>query len=632
MASLWTLSVYAHHRQRLDGIDMNPYPTTMEASRRALCHEVEPSSDYHANGSHVRWFHPFAPGTVGAELERGNAERHAKFLAELDKLVAPRPLTVVEVGERAVEAVDSTGADLLGHRILSVLNLPGTNAAAAGRIAFCAEEEGYPPHYFTASAANRTIDGTQALPVEIITMIFALLRESIKGDVVGLAALSAVCSRWRGVCVGTVSLWGGTLYFPLPQFMGTVFTRSIARPLAITLDVLGISYHIPASLSPAPRASNVAECTRQWRKRMVRVPPPSMQSPFHVLTRVQERLESLILNLRPRDIIIDDADDPHFAQLTSLTLFIMDVEEMDVQEIAESDGDELVEEESDVEEASIILDRMMDFFQNSPALEAFALTAYAPYALRLRSPDFPWSQLTSLSIFIEMNGDDLYDILIQCIKLQECRLAHIQDYHSYQNQHQMPMLASLEFTTAEGAYVIILEVFKFPRLQSLAFTAHDDFCPVGEIIRCAPNGLLRLDLSACSIEPQAFNRLLQHLPYLEELTITDCSTAANFPFLESFTYESAPHPLRNLAKLKIGHISDAIDGRCLMRMIQSLWKHRDQTQAPFLSIRTIELDLNGRPFPDKVETYLAQMSALGFLCLSGVRNWQTDVGRETTHI
>ncbi|KAJ7650495.1 hypothetical protein FB45DRAFT_859257 [Roridomyces roridus] len=632
-------------------IHMNLHPISAETSQRAVGHsEAEHFSEYHqaakeleeakidvaqANaeielergaiwsyGDSVRRFHPFiAVGlgdlidhtTVEVELERENAGRHAEFLVKLDKLLAPSTLTVAEVVERAANVVDSTGVDLLVHRIVSVLNLPGTNVTAGDRIVLRAEAEGYPPQYFAFSTASGTVDGTRALPVEILTTIFTLLRESMDGDLTGLATLIKVCSRWRDVCVRTSSLWGGTLYFPRiqPQFMATVFKRSIARPLSITLDLLGISH--PVSLPPAPRASSVAECTRQWRERMVRHPPPQPQSPFYLLTRVQERLESLILNLRPGDIIINHAGDPGFARLTSLALFVMDV-----------DGGE---EGWDVEEAEGgegVLDGMLDFFQNSPALEAFALTAYAPYSLRLRprALDFPWSQLTSLSIFIEMSGDDVYDILVQCTKLQECRLGHVENYESDQESHEIPTLTSLEFTIADYAYVLILEVFKFPRLQSLTFTAHDDFCPVDDIIHCSPHGLLKLDLSTCSIEVQALTRLLQHLPYLEELTLTDCSTADAFPFLELFVYETAPHPLYNLTRLKIGHISDTIDGHFLVRMIDSLWSHRNMAQAPFPSIRTVELDLNGSRFPHSVETALGRMSAKGYLVDFGTPQYQ----------
>ncbi|KAJ7614192.1 hypothetical protein FB45DRAFT_1064977 [Roridomyces roridus] len=115
--------------------------------------------------------------------------------------------------------------------------------------------------------------------------------------------------------------------------------------------------------------------------------------------------------------------------------------------------------------------------------------------------------------------------------------------------------------------------------------------------------LRHLSVTSFHMELEELVEILQLLPSLETLVISNLDSDSG---CLTGWYRQVRLPL--LTTLILCQSSDVSDGFAVVSMIDYFWCQRRDEDAPFPSIRSIELDLNGAAFSPREEEYLARMS------------------------
>ncbi|KAJ7466176.1 hypothetical protein B0H11DRAFT_2048752 [Mycena galericulata] len=367
--------------------------------------------------------------------------------------------------------------------------------------------------------------------------------------------LSHVAAHWRTVSIGTPMLWDS------PCFSDSI----VSHPKAVYMrSILQRSRHLPTSLTfetSGPRAGD-------W---------PSISAGstdcFQFFTDLGDRLQHISLDL------------------------------------AWGDDDELDE-----------LPMIMDLFRRAPSLRSLALNASSSSSLQ--SYDFPWAQLTSLTMYIPVDETTVYLIMRQCIQLETCVLFEM--INTGHTLHSQPLctldtLRSFSFSPWDANSGKLLEFFSFPTLESFDLS-HCDNLPATVLLDLQARSHFKLqDLTLCNL-PLTTEELLgflRHLPTLKTLFLGDSTTYIVDDLLRALTYHSQSHwrslILPCLTTLTIRHESMFLTGSVVADMIESLARHAGDEGAPFPSIHSIKLYLDGRKFTPAVESRLAGACLSGFL-------------------
>ncbi|KAJ7177130.1 hypothetical protein C8R46DRAFT_1078213 [Mycena filopes] len=444
----------------------------------------------------------------------------------------------------------------------------------------------------------------RTLPPEILAAIFLICSEDARAsDEYSMCdvrqapmALTHVSSRWRSVCLTTRSLWENidicltkfTTIPPLP-YIHTLLARSGARPLHVTF------------------VANPFEPT--WEE--IR----SLQKVLALLSQ-QERLEEIQINLGSFDLPLNAWRQSHpFPRLTAVR----------------------IETESTAIENLGIRD--VGLFSTAPLLRSVKLsTPDAPASLW--ASGFQWSQLTVLSLHIELGLIEGRDILIQCVRLTDCSMSFAPDEGDDEislsaNPTSFPELHSLhlEFSTENDGFEAPLLVFfaqlEFPRMTSLTIDAQT--WPTGllqDLHHCAPFELEELVLLGpdfADVEIISFFRLLQtslRTIYLDCYGFDDGLFAAfTWPSMPTGSESSLvlPH-LHSLHLLDREYDGDnvQVSGSAVANLAESVSLHADGSNAAFPLLRSLALHICSDEFDPDIRQRLEEATDTGVVTYSRI--------------
>ncbi|KAK7031876.1 hypothetical protein R3P38DRAFT_3265841 [Favolaschia claudopus] len=430
-------------------------------------------------------------------------------------------------------------------------------------------------------------------PPELLSLIFTFCRDDCleAGYTVcdprhTLMALGEVCSRWRAVLRSMPGVWNHLH-----------FSTSAMKPCnaEVTQHLLGLSRQLPLSLrfSSVVQVSEddtssqdsghdfdekvnsekadveVGDGTAAVEKGsgVVGVGPPKtlvlrissreekmwavrVFPTLEVARLVADRLEYLHIHATSDDLRFCnflESRDTTFSILSSLTVTIVDTE--------------------------FFFQDLLTVFHTAPSLRKLLINdgetvemsiddSSRPY--HIGEPDFPWNQLTVLTIDIALVVFDAREVLCECEALEVATFSRLIDDPLEERlslRMAFPTITTLlnvrEFSiTSEAHYAAdILEDMSLPNLESLTIDAwHSDFIPVlGDLEKNSKFNLLHFTLHGYDDNLENVFPFLSQTPSLETLDFQHCNPTNTF--YESLTY-TAPQsqrstPLLHLPNLRI---------------------------------------------------------------------------------
>ncbi|KAJ7466165.1 hypothetical protein B0H11DRAFT_2048710 [Mycena galericulata] len=432
-------------------------------------------------------------------------------------------------------------------------------------------------------ALRRILSPIRRLPSELLAEIFLFCRADSMSSSFSILdvrkapmLLSHVAAHWRAVSIGTPMLWDTPCFrysiVPGPKaiYMRTILQRSLNLPTSLSFETSGTRLSISAGNT---------DC-------------------FQFFADLSDRLHHISLDLAwdVREHAENPPPSPLFPILASLEISL------------ESDepGD---------------LPTIMNSFRRAPGLRALGLWAYSsPF---IPTYDFPWIQLTSLTMSIPIDDTTVYLILRQCIQLEICALFEMSftgDTQDSQPLCTLDALRSFSFTPWDAANSgKLIEFFSFPKLESLSLENCGNL-PATVILDLRARSDFRLQdltLSKLSLTTGELLEILHHLPSLKTLLLEQSTTYIVDDLLRAFTYHSQSHArpliLPCLTTLTIRHNSKFLTGSVVADMVESLARHAGDEGAPFPSIHSVKFYLEGPKFTPGVESRLAGACLSGFL-------------------
>ncbi|KAJ7505100.1 hypothetical protein B0H11DRAFT_1796641 [Mycena galericulata] len=449
----------------------------------------------------------------------------------------------------------------------------------------------------SVNALRGILSPIRRLPSELLAEIFLLCRNnsmrttgySIMNFREAPMVLSHISSRWRTVAIGTPMLWDTPRFRssivppPIATCMRAVLDRSRRLPILLAFDTSGLKSR------PSPTLSNGnTDCFQFFADLRDRLQHVSLDLCFQ---EGLERLEVAPINatlpfLISLDITTDD-DGP--AQLATI----------------------------------------MASFRRAPSLRSLTLNAY--FSPLVPPYDFPWAQLTSLTLSIPIDEVTTYRILIQCTQLETCILSEMNDIDGIpasQALCTLDVLRSFSFSPWEASSGDLLTVFSFPNLESLVLHGCDTMpaAVLHDLHARSKFTLLHVTLSGLQISFDELLEFLRPLSTLKSLVLDDSKSyiildnsesPINDDLLRAFTYGSGSQvpslSLPCLTTLEIRRSANSLTGSVVADMVASLACHSGDEGAPFPSIISVRLYLPGNKFSSDVESQLTGMHLNGFL-------------------
>ncbi|KAJ7144202.1 hypothetical protein C8R44DRAFT_759603 [Mycena epipterygia] len=219
---------------------------------------------------------------------------------------------------------------------------------------------------------------------------------------------------------------------------------------------------------------------------------------------------------------------------------------------------------------------------------------------------------------------DLFEarsILTHCSQLTRCKMPNVRPADD--EEPDLPMcvlttLSSFEFGAWEyGITSPFFQPFSFPNLRFLTIEAGawPDNLLLDLHARSGFN-LTRLSLVNLELGADALITFLRLVPSLTVLFLRNADCVTNRLF-EAFTCDASSKSteitLPLLQLLMLQQFVNHLEGETVVRMVESLWGHRDTADAAFPSLRRIQFAMIGSRFSDDVESRLAKICATGFL-------------------
>ncbi|KAJ7607566.1 hypothetical protein FB45DRAFT_1131370 [Roridomyces roridus] len=397
------------------------------------------------------------------------------------------------------------------------------------------------------------------LPAELLQLIFTFFIESYDpfAEIDAILLLSHVCSRWHAICDSTPLLWTRPYFHRCKspslnhEIVSTILSRSGDLPVSVTIDMMSSPGHAPEAVLD-----------------------------YQPLFGAKDRLENLVLAVRRGDVVQCAAKIPTFPLLASLDITMADESPAELQLLGDI------------------------FLSSCPSLRAFSLTVRHA-VIPPRIPALPFHQLTSLTLLCRVQDVTLYDILIQCPLLEECRVEEVEETGELPQGpvHIMPALRSLDYTAADECLGDIFRRLRLPFLDSLALSSLPpgrtiSWNPVPIILDLhagAPFQLLHLRINGLDITSEELLPLLRCVaPTLQTLVVVDMPHV-----LPSFA--AADLTLPRLATLEIRCHSDQVDEAQLVQLVDSFRERLGESNTLFPALRLVELQMDGPLFDEAAE-------------------------------
>ncbi|KAJ7138845.1 hypothetical protein C8R46DRAFT_1361440 [Mycena filopes] len=422
------------------------------------------------------------------------------------------------------------------------------------------------------SSLRGILSPLRALPPEILAAIFLMCCNAARAsDTYSITdvrqapmILTHVSARWRSVCLTTRSLWENIdicSTIPSLSYIRTLLARSGAQPLRVNF--------VADSIYPTPEENL------------------SVQKMLAVLSQ-QARLEHIQINAGSFALPLDAWCEPRpFPRLTTVR----------------------IETEATAVETLIIPDGIGIFSTASLLRSVTILTPDGRASLWTSA--FPWSQLTVLSLHIGPSLIEGRDILIQCVRLTDCRMSfepdeEDDDISMSPNPISFPELHSLylEFSTETDGFetplLVFFAQFEFPRMTSLTIDAQT--WPTGllqDLHGRAPfelEELVLLQFDLTTVDILSFLRLIQsslRTIHFECYGFDDGLLAAfTWPSISTGSESSLMLPhlhSLNLLDREYNRANIRVSGLAVADLAQSVSLHADGSNEAFPLLRSLSI-------------------------------------------
>ncbi|KAJ7184885.1 hypothetical protein C8R46DRAFT_1300449 [Mycena filopes] len=384
--------------------------------------------------------------------------------------------------------------------------------------------------------------------------------------------LGRVCSLWRAIAQNTPCLWD------------TVHVRSVPtddRSLSFIRTLLGRSRALPLDITLTTRSADHGRS-------------------LALVFEPHERIQRMHLNLSRNDCVPTLVADKPWPLLSRVKL--------EANYLPEHAG------------IPLRLADILNVCRHASALRTLIIRSNLSF--QVTDSHFPWSQLTLLDLQIRMDIGQAVDILARCTKLERCRFFIVDGVVNFeapsppQTLEQLDRLHLCTSITTRPPVDALLRFFTLPSLRSL-YIAHVRLqAPVlSEFILRSQLQLEVLSLRSTPLESNEILSLLRLQPTLRHLTLSTPSGVMD-PLILAFTYTPGSPPrlaLPQLDTLNIEESTDELDGTEVADMVESLADNAGSEHAPFRSITSVVLTLNGELFSTSVEDRLASAVLTGFL-------------------
>ncbi|KAK7033373.1 hypothetical protein R3P38DRAFT_3352521 [Favolaschia claudopus] len=457
-----------------------------------------------------------------------------------------------------------------------------------------------------------------------------------------LNILSKVCSCWRVVMRSTIGFWT-TLHF-------CTSAKKLCNA-AITQHLLSLSRDMPLSLHfftfVFPRdeeniqqsddehdgqASTVdlSAPPNQQLERASSSSPPSFEElrdmiirlpSLSALASVAHRLKQLELDVTAKDFrccSLVRYRDLEFRMLSTLSISVDDSREFDFGNFLEK-------------------------FHNAPALQTLTIVGDEPLFVgddgwphmdTVRCSNFPWNQLTNLTLDIGIIAAEAREILCLCTALETAVFSKLaddpeeDDLRPGRTLHPgstllLPNLRELSIASDALFCCDLLERMWLPNLESLnldVFHCIDCLDILRDLGQRSKFRLLHFSLCELDHEARALRSFLTQIPTLQELDLQHCSDFTGL--IKYFTYPRSQLglPLLQFPDLRVFTVpqprlqSVAECSESLLKLVESLSHYAggDETPCPVLETVWIPLSYHYADGGARIKEQLASVCANGF--------------------
>ncbi|KAJ7622607.1 hypothetical protein DFH06DRAFT_1482086 [Mycena polygramma] len=440
----------------------------------------------------------------------------------------------------------------------------------------------------SVAAMRNALSPIHATPPEILAEVFRMCRDSsltspsysIFHASQAPLVLTRVSSRWRSICFSTRHLWN--------HFRIHLGPDSILPPETVVCQLLTRSGVLPLHVHIV--ASDIV---------------PSLWQVFTALLQDQGRFQSLHLDLVPSDLPSAIwRQNGTFPLLASVNIYVDD------------------------DDADHTLPDMIRLFANAPCIQTVEIAARCAPAAGWVSA-FRWCGLTALDLHIHLDLNTGRQILMQCSRVQKCRMVMSNDpaHISMQRPQEISSLVNLynlslcfDFDIDELPLQFFFEAFAFPSLTHLNVVSH---CWTTEILvdlyhrshfTLEELYMANIDLSTLDIIP-----FLQLVPSLR--TIEFQSYGFNDMFLAAFTCNADTEiPTLTLPHLRSAVFDDKefeasgvlVTGPAVLSLAESLYRCTGENAA-FPALESVILNLSGSSFDFAIERRLVEICSASVL-------------------
>ncbi|KAJ7656825.1 hypothetical protein DFH06DRAFT_1410308 [Mycena polygramma] len=409
-----------------------------------------------------------------------------------------------------------------------------------------------------------------ATPPEILAEVFRMCRDSsltspsysIFHASQAPLVLTRVSSRWRSICFSTRHLWN---HFRIRLGPDSILPpETVVRQLLTRSGVLPLYVHIVAF--------DIV---------------PSLWQVFTALLQDQGRFQSLHLDLVPSDLPSAIwRQNGTFPLLASVNIYVDD------------------------DDADHTLPDMFRLFANAPCIQTVEIAARCAPAAGWVSA-FRWCGLTALDLHIHLDLNTGRQILMQCSRVQKCRMVMSNDsaHISMQPPQEISNLVNLynlslcfDFDIDELPLQFFFGAFAFPNLY------HRSHFTLEELY------MANVDLSILDIVP-----FLQLVPSLR--TIEFQSYGFNDMFLAAFTCNADTDiPTLTLPHLRSAIFDDKefdasgvlVTGPAVLSLAESLYRCTGENAA-FPALESVILNLSSPSFDPAIERRLVEIYSASVL-------------------
>ncbi|KAJ7176809.1 hypothetical protein C8R46DRAFT_1245842 [Mycena filopes] len=272
------------------------------------------------------------------------------------------------------------------------------------------------------------------------------------------------------------------------------------------------------------------------------------------------------------------------------------------------------------------LSKVLECFTNAPSLRSLKLHAtHASESWLLAN--FPWSQLTTLTLNLPLLVESVRDFLVQCPTLQVAILPSLVGLNDEDipapltTVYTLPKLRRLEVRASRIGLIFLLDAVSLPALESLSLSTPENptvaFLALHERSRFP---LTHLTLSVAAFAPaELFSMLRPFKSTLRTLEIRKCRCVTNNLFHDLGNASAGPESLQlpELTTLTLHGLTslNALDGDVVADTLDTLASARHRSDAPFPKLRTVALPYLHWDFTADVERRLAALCSAGFLVL-----------------